>query len=136
MCHFLDMMPRRPILPGAPTIGPLYPGGRPLLQIMCSCTPFSSKARPPEHACLPVTLLWSGLLALMFPRCPPTRGEPAPATRGLLRLLPLTPPHLRKAPALHCRGPLLGRPTMSPEPRLNTSLIIHNHKNIRALRRT
>ncbi len=135
-----DMMPRRPILPGAPTIGPLHPGGRLLLQIMCTCTPFSSRVRPPEHARLPVTLLWSDLLALMFPRCPPTRGDPARATRGLLRLHTLTPPHLRKAPAPRCRGRLRWRPTMSPvpaAPRLNTSLIIHNPlRNIRALRRT
>jgi hypothetical protein len=131
-----DMTPRRPIPPGAPTIGPLHPEGRLLLLIMCSCTPSSSRARPPEHACLLVTLLWSGLLALMFPRCPPTRDDPVLATRGLLRLRPLAPPPLRKALALRCRGRHRRRPIMSPAPRLNTGPIIHNHRNIRALRQT
>src|ERR1700722_17883989 len=105
------MMPRRPTRPDARTTGhycPLLPTARRmLLQIMCPCTPFS-RARPPQRVCLLVTLLWSGLLVITFPRCPPTQREPAPVTRGHLRLHRLTPPHLRKAPALLCRGLLQG----------------------------
>src|SRR5882762_11209274 len=108
------MMPRRPTRPDARTTGPCYPpyptGRRLLLHIMCPCTPFS-RVSPPQRVCLPVTLLWSGLLVIIFPSCPPTQREPAPVTHGRLHLHPQTPPHLRKARALHYRGRLQGRPS-------------------------
>jgi hypothetical protein len=102
---------------------------------MGPCTPFS-RARPPQRVCLPVTLLWSGLLVIIIPRCPPTQREPAPVTRGRLRLHPQTPPHLRKAPGLRCRGRLQGRPSMSQIPVLSTGPITHRPRNIPAPRRT
>jgi hypothetical protein len=101
---------------------------------MWAYTPFS-RARPPQRVCLPVSLLWTVLLVIIFPSCPPSHREPAPVTRGRLRLHPPTPPHLRKAPGLHSRGRLLERPSMSQIPLLSTDLIIHRPRNIRAPRR-
>lgn len=137
MCRLPDMMPRRPIPPGArPSTGNccrLHPptGRRLRLQIMCPYTPFS-RARRPQHACLRVILVWNGLLIIITPRCPPSQREPAPVTRGRPRHHLATPLHIRMAPALRSRGRPQGRPSTS---QMNTGLITHNPRNIRAPRR-
>ena len=147
-----DMMPKRPSLPGAPTIEHcqwqlLHPTDRrPLLQVRCIRTPFS-RARPPHHGCQQVISIQNDRWAIISPKClpgiPTHRGHArAQATRGHPRPRPVTVTsarRLRLAPALHSHGRLQERPYMRRTPLLSTLRSTHNpHKPrniIRAPRR-